>query len=291
MSVLGRMMPVIIGLRGSKKLFSSAERTLARVAKHRLRPKRFSPPKSLREVSVRFDSGWPVYDVGSAQAPRRAIYLHGGANIYEIAPQHWSLVAELAPATSARISVPIYPLAPQGTAGVLVEIAADLVAAMIREVGADRVTILGDSAGGGMALATAMVLRDRGEPPVRVTMIAPSLDLSLSDPRVIETATIDPWLDIPGASAAAELYRGDLPVEDPRVSSLNGSLQGLGSLQVFTGTLDMLNEDARRLRAKAAESGHPLEFHEVAGMIHVYPLLPIPEARVARTAIRDFMIR
>ena len=291
MSVLGRMMPVIIGLRGSKKLFSSAERTLARVAKHRLRPKRFSPPKSLREVSVRFDSGWPVYDVGSAQAPRRAIYLHGGANIYEIAPQHWSLVAELAPATSARISVPIYPLAPQGTAGVLVEIAADLVAAMIREVGADRVTILGDSAGGGMALATAMVLRDRGEPPVRVTMIAPSLDLSLSDPRVIETATIDPWLDIPGASAAAELYRGDLPVEDPRVSSLNGSLEGLGSLQVFTGTLDMLNEDARRLRAKAAESGHPLEFHEVAGMIHVYPLLPIPEARVARTAIRDFMIR
>jgi len=290
-SVLGRMMPVIIGLRGSKKLFSSAERTLARVAKHRLRPKRFSPPKSLREVSVRFDSGWPVYDVGSAQAPRRAIYLHGGANIYEIAPQHWSLVAELAPATSARISVPIYPLAPQGTAGVLVEIAADLVAAMIREVGADRVTILGDSAGGGMALATAMVLRDRGEPPVRVTMIAPSLDLSLSDPRVIETATIDPWLDIPGASAAAELYRGDLPVEDPRVSSLNGSLEGLGSLQVFTGTLDMLNEDARRLRAKAAESGHPLEFHEVAGMIHVYPLLPIPEARVARTAIRDFMIR
>ena len=291
MSVLGRMMPVIIGLRGSKKLFSSAERTLARVAKHRLRPKRFSPPKSLREVSVRFDSGWPVYDVGSAQAPRRAIYLHGGANIYEIAPQHWSLVAELAPATSALISVPIYPLAPQGTAGVLVEIAADLVAAMIREVGADRVTILGDSAGGGMALATAMVLRDRGEPPVRVTMIAPSLDLSLSDPRVIETATIDPWLDIPGASAAAELYRGDLPVEDPRVSSLNGSLEGLGSLQVFTGTLDMLNEDARRLRAKAAESGHPLEFHEVAGMIHVYPLLPIPEARVARTAIRDFMIR
>ena len=291
MSVLGRMMPVIIGLRGSKKLFSSAERTLARVAKHRLRPKRFSPPKSLREVSVRFDSGWPVYDVGSAQAPRRAIYLHGGANIYEIAPQHWSLVAELAPATSARISVPIYPLAPQGTAGVLVEIAADLVAAMIREVGADRVTILGDSAGGGMALATAMVLRDRGEPPVRVTMIAPSLDLSLSDPRVIETATIDPWLDIPGASAAAELYRGDLPVEDPRVSSLNGSLEGLGALQVFTGTLDMLNEDARRLRAKAAESGHPLEFHEVAGMIHVYPLLPIPEARVARTAIRDFMIR
>ena len=291
MSILGRLMPVIIGLRGSKKLFSSAERTLARVAKHRLRPKRFSPPKSLREVSVRFDSGWPVYDVGSPQAPRRAIYLHGGANIYEIAPQHWSLVAELAPATSALVSVPIYPLAPQGTAAVLVEVAADLVTAMIREVGAERVTILGDSAGGGMALATAMVLRDRGEPPVRVTMIAPSLDLSLSDPRVIETATIDPWLDIPGASAAAELYRGDLAVEDPRVSSLNGSLEGLGALQVFTGTLDMLNEDARRLRAKAAESGHELEFHEVAGMIHVYPLLPIPEARVARSAIRDFMIR
>ncbi|WP_240034725.1 alpha/beta hydrolase fold domain-containing protein [Glaciihabitans arcticus] len=291
MSTLGRLMPFIIGLRGSKRLFSSAERTLARVAKHRLRPKSFSPPRSLKNVAVRFEAGWPVYDVGVTSAPRRALYLHGGANIYEIAPQHWSLVGRLAPGASALISVAIYPLAPEGTAGPLTEVAADLVAAMIREVGAQNVTILGDSAGGGMALATAMVLRDRGEPGVGVVMISPSLDLSLSDPDVIETAKIDPWLDIPGASAASELYRGDLPVEHPRVSALNGSLEGLGDLQIFTGTLDMLNPDARRLRARAAEAHHTLEFHEVEGMIHVYPILPIPEAAVARQQIIAFMTR
>lgn len=274
-------MPLAIRLRGSKKRYASAELTRRRVAELRAKPKAWAPPAGrATETSFR---GWPVYEVGDPSAVRRAVYLHGGANIYEIDARHWSLVAELARASSTLFIVPIYPLAPIDTAGPIIEAVADLVT----ERGATAV--LGDSAGGGMSLATAMVLRDRGAPPVRVSMISPSLDLTFSDPLVAELARTDPWLDIPGAAAAAELYRGELSLEDPHVSSWFGSLDGLGPLQLIIGTRDMLWADALRLRDRAAREGHPLDYLEEPTQLHVYPILPIPEAKVARARIVEFL--
>lgn len=279
-SLLSRLMPLAIRLRGSKARYSSAELTRRRVAELLKDPKPFAPPP--RIDARRSDwRGWPLYEIGSGE--RVAVYLHGGANIYEIDPRHWGLVAELAREASIRVLVPIYPLAPIDTAGPIIESVADLV------VDRGAFAVLGDSAGGGMSLATAMVLRDRGESPVRVSMISPSLDLTFSDPLVAELAATDPWLDIPGAAAAAEFYRGDLPLTDPRVSSIYGSLDGLGPLQLLIGTRDMLWADALRLRDRAAAEGHPLEYHEVATMLHVYPILPIPEAKVARRQLVEFL--
>jgi len=283
-SLFSRLMPLAITLRGSKRRFSSADRTRARVAYLREHPSKWAPPARVKARESVID-GWPIYEIGDESWPQSAVYLHGGANIYEIDARHWSMVAELAAATSTRFIVPIYPLAPRGTAGPVVEAVANLVTATTAS------TVLGDSAGGGMALATAMVLRDRGAAKVRVVMISPSLDLTLSDPRVAEVAKTDPWLDIPGAAAAAELYRGDLPLTDPRVSSIFGDLEGLGELAIFIGTRDMLHSDAVRLRERAAEENHPLEYHEVENMLHVYPILPIAEAKVARRQIAAFMTR
>lgn len=294
LSLLARLMPLVMTLRGAKRRYASAELTLARVKRDRAKPKPFAPPASLSRkarVERREVQGWPVYAVSppTGGTPHRVLYLHGGANVYEIVSQHWGLVAELAVAASARIDVAIYPLAPQGTAADCVEVCADLVEAMIVEVGAPNVTIMGDSAGGGMSLATAMVLRDRGAAPVKVALISPVLDLSITDSAVIELAKTDPWLDVPGARAASELYRGDLPFTDPRVSAIHGSLEGLGRITVFTGTNDMLHADALRLRALAAAAGHPLEWHQGDRMIHDYPLLPIAEAKPARRALAEFV--
>jgi len=280
-SFASRLMPLVIRLRGSKRRYASAELTRRRVAQLRAKPKGWAPPEGIATQSSW--RGWPLYEVGSGD--RVAIYLHGGANIYEIDTRHWGLVAELARRASIRILVPIYPLAPIDTAGPIIESVADLA------VEHDAFAVLGDSAGGGMSLATAMVLRDRGVTPLRVSMISPSLDLTFTDPRVAELAKTDPWLDIPGAAAAAELYRGELPLTDPHVSSIFGSLDGLGPLQLLIGTRDMLWADALRLRDRTAAEGHPLEYHEVAGMLHVYPILPIPEAAVARTQIVEFLKR
>jgi acetyl esterase/lipase len=291
-----RIMPLALTLRGSKKQFSTAEATLARVAELRLRPRSWAPPRRLSrrvDITVRTVGGWPVYEVTPRRAPvlARALYLHGGAYVFEIAAQHWSLVADLAVSSGTRFTVPIFPLAPADTAARIVPAATDLAAARIGEVGAENTTILGDSAGGGMALAVAMRLRDERRGTPKLVLISPWLDISGSDPQLAVIAPRDPWLAVPGSRAAGRLYRGDVAVDDPMVSPINGSLAGLGPITLLSGTRDIVNADAVRLVRLAAASGHPLDYHEAPEMLHVYPLLPIPEAREARRVITRAIVK
>ncbi|HTY26769.1 MAG TPA: alpha/beta hydrolase [Mycobacterium sp.] len=80
---------------------------------------------------------------------------------------------------------------------------------------------------------------------------------------------------------------GTLPVDDPRVSPLAAPLAGLAPVTVFSGTRDILNPDARLFTDKAREAGVDVDYVQGDGMIHVYPLLPIPEGRAARRRVVD----
>jgi acetyl esterase/lipase len=294
-SLQSLIVTLVLKWRGSKKVFSSAELTRRRVAALQQNPQDFAPPPRIHrrvDVAQRSVGGWPVYEVlpRGVSPARRALYLHGGAYIYEIQPQHWDFIAELAASTQTRITVPIYPLAPGGTAAEIVPAATKLLAAIIFEAGADNTTLIGDSAGGGMALAAAMHARDRGLPaPNRIVLISPWLDVSLSDPGIAALEPRDPWLGIDGARAAGELYRGLLAPHDPRVSPLYGELRDLAPITLISGTRDILNCDARRLVGRAWAVGVTIDFHETPDMLHVFPLLPIPEARPARAVIRAAM--
>ncbi len=288
-SLASRAMPVL--LRGRKKRMSSAQSAREEVARLALRPAGYAPPKRLeRRVELTVDSvkGWPVYDVGP-RGPipaRRGLYLHGGAYTHQIVVQHWQLIARLASATSTRFSVPIYPLAPGATAAETVPVATDLAAGVIDQVGAERTFLVGDSAGGGMALAVALALKERGLPPPRRTvMISPWLDIELSDPAVGTIAPQDPYLAPDGLREYGLMYRGELPGDHPYVSPIHGELEGLGPITMLSGTRDILNADSRRFHRLCASSGVELEYHEAEGMLHVYPLMPIPEARRAREII------
>jgi acetyl esterase/lipase len=225
--------------------------------------------------------GWPVFEVGPADASP-VLFLHGGVYAYEIDPFHWRLIDDLVRRTGLRFVVPIMTLAPLATADVTVPAVADLA----EELGAER--LFGDSSGGGMALAVATLLRDRGRPPLHATVLsAPWLDISGTAPRLAELDASDPWLAVPGTQAAGALYRGDLAVDDPLVSPLFGSLDGLGPVTLFCGTRDILLADAERLIPLANAAGLPLDAHIGKGMIHNFPLLPIPEGRAARILIAE----
>jgi acetyl esterase/lipase len=290
-------MPPAIRIRGGKREFSSAERTMRLAEEHLVRPESFAPPRSLDRnvrIAVRHIGGWPVYTVTPRTGPvrRSALYAHGGAWVHEISSFHWRLVAGLASRTGTEFTVPIYPLAPRGTAAEVVPAFADLAAGLVASAGASRVVLLGDSAGGTIALATAMLLRDRGVPAPRdIVLIAPVIDLTFTDPLIYRIEPSDPWLDVPGPRAAAEWWRGDLPIEHPLVSPVNAPLAGLGRIALFSGTRDITYADSITLARKARAEQHPLDFHQRANMLHVYPLLPIPEGAEARAEIRRVLAR
>ena len=281
-----------IRLTGTKRQSSSAEKTRQHIERLTLRPARYAPSRALvrgLSVSVQRVGGAPVYTAApKGHVPlHRLLYLHGGAYTYEISPLHWRLVRQLAVSVPAEVVVPIYPLAPHATASATVPAMTDLLAELFDNVSPDRVTLIGDSAGGGMALAVAQQLRDRtGLQPGRIVLISPWLDMTLSEPEQPEIERRDEMLSLPGLAESGRLYAGDLDVRDPLVSPLFGELAGLAPIHVFTGTDDVLNPDARRL----AEKGQEIHLREAEGMQHCYALFPlIAEGRAARKTIVGIM--
>ena len=271
---------------------SSAKRTRAHVERLARRPAGHAPPWVLRHgltIEARPEGGVPVYRVGSRhmELSRVVVFFHGGSYTYEVTFYHWRLIQFLARSVPARVELPIYALAPRATATTTVPNMTDLLQRVIKDAGAENVTVMGDSAGGGMSLAVAQQLLDRGAAqPGRIVLISPWLDISVSDPRQRDIEPRGHMLGIEGLAESGRMYAGDLDLRDPRVSPLFGGLEGLAPIELFTGTDDLLNVDAHRLVDRCREVGQLVHLHEVAGMQHVYPLLPfVPEAKSAREHI------
>ncbi len=151
---------------------------------------------------------------------------------------------------------------------------AKLVTAEIALVGGSRRTfLLGDSAGGQIALSSTIWLRDNGfEQPDRIFLIAPMLDAAMTNPEIAMVEPRDPWLARPGIAEYVRYWRGGLSIDDPLVSPLSAELTGLTALTLFTGTRDILNPDAHLLARRAtAAGGVDVDFVEGEGMVHVYP--------------------
>ncbi|MFG3617910.1 alpha/beta hydrolase fold domain-containing protein [Nocardia sp. NPDC047654] len=217
------------------------------------------------------------------------LYLHGGAYVAEISPIQWRAIADIAQAASAEITVPIYPLAPTATAESVVA-TATAIAAQLSAERLSGIQLLGDSAGGGMALAVARQLHGQALPqPRRIILIGPWLDITLADPAVTRIARIDAMLDVPGLIEAGRMYAGDLPADDPRVSPIHGELAGLPPISLFSGTSDLVHPDARALVERARVEGIDIDYHECERGQHCYPMLPTREGRQARAVIATLL--
>ncbi|MEQ6900278.1 alpha/beta hydrolase fold domain-containing protein [Nocardioides sp. YIM 152588] len=209
------------------------------------------------------------------------VYAHGGAFVSEISGPHWQLIGQLAREVDAAVLVPIYGLAPQHTAREAHETMATIVDRGAAE--GRTMYLVGDSAGGNLALVAAQQAAARGVTAVRgVTAMAPWLDLTMSNPEVDALEPHDPWLARAALHEVARVWADGTPLDDPRVSPLFGSFEGLPPIDLWIGDRDICAPDARLLRDALAAAGNDLTYHEQPGALHVYPLLPTPEGRRAR---------
>lgn len=212
-------------------------------------------------------------------------YLHGGAYTNEIVDQQWAFAAALAARTGVEVHVPIYGLAPHHTASEAVVLVAEVVEGLVAQGRA--VVLLGDSAGGGLALVAAQ----QAAPAVRqrvagLLLIAPWIDLTMANPAVDAVEPTDPWLTRAGLHPIAQSWAGDLALDDPVVSPLFGDLTGLPPVEVWVGTRDITLPDCRELGRRMPD-GAAFALNVEDGAIHDYPLLPTPEGRVASEEIAE----
>lgn len=219
------------------------------------------------------------------------LYLHGGAYCRPITTHHWNFLGWLVSALDCTAIVPLYPLAPESQCVATLQ-AVRQVHAFMSERHVQFDAFIGDSAGAGLCLALCQDLRSSNEAlPQRMVLMTPFVDASLSHPSVNKTAQRDPMLGISGIREAGRLYAGDLGVSHPLVSPLQADLHHLPAMQIFAATDDILHHDTLAFADKASESGCTLDLHVETGMIHVWPLLPLPEAHRSRKAITQFLQR
>lgn len=250
-------------------------------------PAKYAPPSRVRRRVTVEESrflGWPVYTV----VPRgpvagHILYLHGGAHAAEIQAVHWSFIATVAAQTGRTITVPIYPLVPAAThrdVQRVLRLLYQTLADRAEAGAAGPLAVMGDSAGAALALTLVAQLPPRVARPRDLVLLSPSLDLTLSNPEIPAIAPRDPLLRADHLRELGRRYAGGDDPAHPDVSPINGPLDHLGTVTVFTGTRDLLHPDALRLRDLAtAAPGTTVLLHQAQDMLHDWMLLPIPEAK------------
>lgn len=200
------------------------------------------------------------------------LYLHGGGYVFGSLRTHGDFMARLALASGARVLGLDYRLAPEHPFPAALE---DAVAAwrwlMSTGVAPERAVLAGDSAGGGLAVATMLALRGRGERlPAGGLLMAPWVDLSGSVAVPASHVATD-WIDRRTGALWASWFLGGADPRDPLASPLHADLRGLPPLYVQLGGEEVLSSEGIRFAERAREAGVRVELDVWPDMVHVFP--------------------
>jgi len=238
------------------------------------------PARRIRTPGVREDRG--------------TLYLHGGGYVMGSLNTHHELMGRIARATNAQVLGLDYRLAPEHPYPAAVD---DAVAAyqwiLERGIAPANVVIAGDSAGGGLAVATLLALRERKLPlPAGAVLFSPWTDLTGSGASVQTRAAADPMIGPAALAPMAAHYAGGTATSAPGVSPLFGDLAGLPPLLIQVGDAEVLLDDATRLHERAVAAGLDSVLHVFDEAFHVFQAVPmLPEAAEALAEVGAFFER
>jgi monoterpene epsilon-lactone hydrolase len=220
-----------------------------------------------------------------ARAGRVLLYLHGGAYCSGSLDAYRGLVASLAEAARSRTLVVDYRLAPEHPFPAAFEDTCTAYAWLLAEGFAPgQVAIAGDSAGGGLALALMVSLREAGQPlPSAAVCISPWADLAFSGTSWTTNARRELVLHAPTLRQMASAYLGGLDPRTPLASPLYADLAGLPPLLIQVGGDECLLSDAQGVAERARAAGVDVELEVWEGMYHVWHVMAryVPESRQA----------
>lgn len=223
------------------------------------------------------------------------LYFHGGGYMMGSPRSHGEMTARIARAAGARLFSVEYGLAPERVFPAALDDALAAYRGLLAE-GRDARTLAvgGDSAGGGIAMAMLVSLRDAGEPlPACAFTMSAWADLTCTGDSYLGNADIDPLVTPEMGLENAAGYLGGHDPRDPLASPVFADLTGFPPLLLQVGTDEMLLDDSVRLAGNARRDGVDVELQVADGMMHVYQLLTwlVPEAQGAIDEIGAFVSR
>jgi monoterpene epsilon-lactone hydrolase len=255
---------------------------------------RFQPALQLQRTAVQaggVPAEW-ILPPGSRTEPV-VLYLHGGGYVSGSIRSHRHLAALIARAATARALILDYRLAPEHPFPAALEDArAAYTWLLANGLTPGQVVIAGDSAGGGLALATALVLRDAGQPlPAALVGLSPWTDLAASGESMRINARADLMLTVALVRWFARMALGDTDPRMPLASPLYADLGGLPPLLIQVGSDEILLSDSVVLAERALAAGVDVTLEVWPGMQHVWQFAAcfLPEGRRAVERIGTFI--
>lgn len=216
-------------------------------------------------------AGWWCRPV-SARDGVALLYLHGGAYVQGSARAFCHLAGQIAARANAATFIPEYRLGPEHR----FPAAFDDATAAFDGLSAPSISLVGDSAGGGLALAILPHVKAK-----RAAVMSPWTDLALTSPSITTRADADPFLTAAALRTAATMYLGNHDPRDPKASAVYGDLSGLPRVQIHTGDAEILLDDSLRYTAATV--------HVWEGMPHVFPSNTFAASKLALDHIGAFL--
>ena len=211
---------------------------------------------------------------------RAVMYLHGGSAIHQMLKYHYRFLKNILNKGGISIYLPIYPLAPVYTYKDAFPMLDSVYDMMLEKHEASKITVMGDSMGGNLALSFPQSIIGRKEMCGSIVLLSPWLDMTGEHPDTQRYYEREPRLSLYELKRCAELWSGGSDLHEPIISPIYGPLEGLPRISVYVGTEELLLLDSERLRDRSEKEGHELSYHLWKGMTHVFPVQPIREAKL-----------
>ncbi|KMQ50593.1 6-hexanolactone hydrolase [Chitinispirillum alkaliphilum] len=222
------------------------------------------------------------------------MYVHGGGYVSGSCDDHRGIISKFALATGVNNLLFEYRLAPENPFPAALEDTVTVYRWLLASgYKPDNIIIAGESAGGGLCLASLLALKERNVSlPAAAVAISPWTDLTCSSDSYRTKNNVSP-APLYSWTVFSHYYVGNNNAKDPLISPLFGDLQGLPPIFVNSGMDDELFEDGEKFYLKAKEAGVDIEFRQGRDMIHCYPLLApmFKEATEAMDEIVEFITR
>jgi len=216
------------------------------------------------------------------------IYIHGGAFVSGPAKHHWDTIKTIAKQTNYKVWMVDYPKAPENKIDTISENIDAVYARAIEDYSEDKIMLVGDSAGGALALSlTQRLIKNGIRKPEKLIAITPVVDASLSNFQIDKVDKIDPMLSKKGVLSAKKMCAVKNNLKDPRISPIFGDFDNFPETILFSAEHDILYPD-QLLLVKVLEE-KKIDFKVITGkeMPHIWPILPV--MKESKTALQTLI--
>jgi acetyl esterase/lipase len=235
-------------------------------------------------------NGMKVFALNWEAGDALVLYLHGGAYINGFNQYQWRFMDTLAAEANCRVIAPAYHLAPWADYARAYDDLTALYRALLEENPGRRLILMGDSAGGGLALGLAEALAGGGDPlPERLILFSPWVDVSMDNPDIAGYLAVEPILHFALVKVHGQYWAGEADTRHWQVSPLFGDMTHLPPVTIYCGTRELLYPDILLARDQLAAAKVDVTLRVGQGLNHDWPLMPIPEAEEAfREIVGEF---